>query len=207
MAIIDDIGKKLVKSGQDTLEKALEKAKALVEITRLGGQVADEQNALVTFYAQIGEKYYSLRKDDPDEEYSQFCDRITAGLMRIAELNTEIQRLKGMRLCPKCGAACPVDAKYCSKCGECLPLPEPAAEPDECGCGAECAADECAEAECADAECAEECAEECAGEAAECADADCGCGCDAADGAEAACADGGAECAEPACCDAGDAAN
>ena len=113
MSFFNDIKGKISKSSQDTVKKA----KSIAGIAKLNSQIAEEQRALMTFYAQIGEKYYSLNKDAPAEEFAQFCDRITAGIMRVAELQAEIQRLKNTRLCPNCGAACPANVQYCSTCG------------------------------------------------------------------------------------------
>ena len=134
MGLFDEIGKKIAKSGQETVKKA----KDLAGIAKLNGQIAEEQRALTAFYAQIGEKYYELYKDAPQEQFVQFCERITAGLQRIAELQAEVLKLKNTRACPKCGAACPTDVLFCGACGEQLPPIAPAddaaaeasAEPD-----------------------------------------------------------------------------
>jgi len=117
MGILDEIGKKIAKSSQETVKKA----KSIAETTRLNNQIAEEQRTLTAFYAQIGEKYYVSNKNAPAEEYAQFCDRVTAGLARIAELQTEIQKLKNTRFCPNCGAACPINVQFCASCGTQLP--------------------------------------------------------------------------------------
>lgn len=127
MGLFDGIGKKLAQSGQDTVKKA----KSFAETTKLNSQISEEQRALTAFYSQIGEKYYELYKDSPGEEFAQTCDRITAGQMRIAEMQTEVQRLKNTRLCPKCGAVSAANVQFCASCGAELPKqeqPEPEAE-------------------------------------------------------------------------------
>ena len=120
MGLLDGIGKKIAQSGQDTVKKA----KSFADATRINGQIAEEQRAVSAFYSQIGEKYYTLYKDAPADEFSQTCDRITAGLMRIAELQTEVQRLKNTRLCPKCGAVSAANVQFCASCGAELPKQE-----------------------------------------------------------------------------------
>ena len=121
MSLFNEIKGKITKSSQDTVKKA----KSIAGIVKINNQITEEQRALTTFYSQIGEKYYSIHKDDPDVEFSQYCDRITAGIMRIAELQTEVQRLKNTRLCPKCGNACPLNVQFCSACGAKLPKLDP----------------------------------------------------------------------------------
>ena len=121
MGLMDEIGKKLSQTGKDTVKKA----KSVAETVKINNQISEEQRALNTFYTQIGEKYYSIYKDAPADEFTQICDRITAGIIRIAELQTEAQRLKNTRLCPKCGAVCPLSVQFCSACGTRLPKVEP----------------------------------------------------------------------------------
>jgi len=123
MSLLDGIGKKISQTGQDTVKKA----KSFVEANKINNQIAEEQRALNTFYSQIGEKYYRLYKDAPADEFAQLCDRITAGVIRIAELQTEVQRLKNTRMCPKCGAVCQINVQFCSTCGAQLPKSEPQA--------------------------------------------------------------------------------
>jgi len=124
MGLFDEIGKKITQSGQETVKKA----KSIAETAKINSQISDEQKTLATFYAQIGEKYYSLFKDAPAEELSQLCDRVTACIIRIAELQTEIQLLKNTRLCPKCGAVCAINVQFCSSCGAQLPPVAPPVE-------------------------------------------------------------------------------
>jgi len=121
MGLLDGIGKIITQTGQDTVKKA----KSFAEATKINSQIAEEQRALNTFYAQIGEKYYKLYKDAPADEFAQLCDRLTAGIIRIAELQTEVQRLKNTKMCPKCGAVCPINVLFCSTCGAQLPKYEP----------------------------------------------------------------------------------
>jgi len=126
MGLFDGIGKKIAQTGQDTVNKA----KSLAEIAKINGQITEEQRALTAFFAQIGEKYYKLYKDAPSGEFIQLCDRITASQIRIAELQTDVQRLRNTKLCPKCGAVCASNVQYCSSCGAQLPQPEPPAQPE-----------------------------------------------------------------------------
>ncbi|MCL2058690.1 MAG: zinc ribbon domain-containing protein [Oscillospiraceae bacterium] len=129
MRVFNDIGKKVAQTGQQTVKKA----KSMTEIVRINTQITEEQRALKAFYTQMGEKYYTLHKDDPGEEFTTLCDRITASLMRVAELQDEVRRHRNTKLCPKCGAACPANVQFCSTCGTQLPQPdpEPEAEPEQ----------------------------------------------------------------------------
>ena len=127
MGLMEDIGKRIAQSGQDTIKKA----KSYAETAKINGQIAEEQRVLTAFYAQMGEKYYNLHKGDPTDEFAQYCDRITAGQMRIAELQMEIQRLKNSRFCSNCGAECPLNVQFCSSCGTRLPSLEPEITPVE----------------------------------------------------------------------------
>ena len=124
MGLFDEIGKKIAKSGQETVKKA----KEIADTAKFNSQISEEQRALKEFYAQIGEKYYAAFKDSPHDDFAQPCERITAGLRRIAELQAEIQKIKNTKICPKCGAACPANVLFCGSCGESLAQAEPAGE-------------------------------------------------------------------------------
>jgi hypothetical protein len=117
MGMFDEIGKKLAKSGQDTVKKA----KEFAEVTRINAQISEEQKALNGFFMQIGEKFFAAVADAPPEEYAPLCERIVAGRRRIAELQLEVQKVKNVRLCPKCGAECAANLQFCGACGEPLP--------------------------------------------------------------------------------------
>ena len=117
MGLLDEISKKIVKSSQATVNKT----KSIAETLKINNQIAEEQRAITAFYAQIGEKYYVLNKAAPADEYAHFCDRVTAGLSRVAELQMEIQRLKNTKVCPNCGADCPINVQFCAACGTQLP--------------------------------------------------------------------------------------
>jgi len=117
MGLLSEIGASIVKSGRDIAENA----KSYSKIVTINGQIAEEQRALSVFYSQIGEKYYALHRDQPEAELGPLCDRATAGLMRIAELQADVQRIKNSRLCPNCGAVCKIGSQFCSACGAKLP--------------------------------------------------------------------------------------
>lgn len=117
MGLFDNFGKKITQSSQD----AVQKAKNFADVTKLNSQINDEKKAIVNFYKQVGEKYYSLYGTDPQEEFKQLCEFITAKNNKIAQLETEIRRIQNVNTCPKCGNVCSDTLLFCSSCGESLP--------------------------------------------------------------------------------------
>ena len=114
MAIFGELGKKI----SQTTQSAVKGTKDFADITRLSSQISDEQKQMNNFYVQIGMKYYELYSNSvEDENFSEFCTSITSCMEKIAGLQAEIQKIKGMKKCSGCGAEVPVSSVFCGICG------------------------------------------------------------------------------------------
>lgn len=113
MGIFDQIGKKITDVSQD----AVKKTKDLTEIAKLNSQISNEENTIKNNYMLIGKKYYELFKDTQDDGFAPLCTAITNSLQKIDVRKAEIQKIKGIQACPKCGTAIAADAIFCSVCG------------------------------------------------------------------------------------------
>jgi len=120
MPLIGDIGKKISQSASDSAKKT----RIFMEVSKLNSQITDEQKTIASFNTQIGEKYYALFGTNPQEEFAQLCEYITASNQKIASIEAEIKRVRNVRVCPKCGAECDASLLFCGSCGEALPKVE-----------------------------------------------------------------------------------
>ena len=111
MANYDDLKKK----AKETLETiadvsveaykvAEEKARIIARRTKLNAEIAREKGLIRHLKSDIGNKYYELHKDDPEEALKKDCDSITDALARIIANKNEVEELK------KGGTSCECDA-------------------------------------------------------------------------------------------------
>lgn len=134
MTFLDDIGEKV--SGAAVT--ATQKAKALSEIAKFGAMISEEEKKIDKLYQEIGSRYFSAHKDDPEEEFAELTQQICLSKEVIAEYKENIMELKGIMLCPDCGAEVPKGDTFCSSCGlrmprEDAPLPEGSIRCSRCG--------------------------------------------------------------------------
>jgi len=127
MAFFDDIGKKI----SQTTQSAVKGAKEMADIAGLNMKISEEQGSLNSLYAQIGKKYYELHSETADENFSELCTSVTECSAKIANLEEEVKKIKGIKRCQSCGAEVPMTATFCGTCGaETREEPEPV-EPAE----------------------------------------------------------------------------
>lgn len=111
--IINEIGKKLSKTGQ----QALDKTKNFAEVSRLNIKLAEEEQQLEDLYANLGRMFYKVNKHKPELLYKEMFGAIGGSLQNVAAIQTQISGLKGNRACPQCGESCVDGASYCIRCG------------------------------------------------------------------------------------------
>lgn len=135
MAFLDELGKKLTQTGQDTVKKA----KDLADVTKLNSQLSDAGRQLQDCYRSVGEKYFELHRENPQAELEPLCAEVSAALELISTTRGEIQKLKNIKVCPSCGCENPFSACFCSSCSTKLPdLPGVAGTKRHCPiCGGE----------------------------------------------------------------------
>lgn len=117
MAFFDNLGKKVSEAGQKTIQKT----KELSDTTKLNTMIADEEKRINNNYFQIGKLYASVHRENCDEEFSGMISAIVDSEMKIKDYKRQIQDIKGVQRCEKCGAEVQKDAAFCSFCGASMP--------------------------------------------------------------------------------------
>mgnify|MGYP002237611164 CR=1 FL=1 len=72
-------------------------------------------------------------REDAEEDAKTWLDAIAVSEARIKECRESIHQMKGVAICPSCGASVDADAAFCSACGQKMPekpKPEPVKEED-----------------------------------------------------------------------------
>lgn len=136
MAFFDRLSKTVAEAGQKTIAKT----KELADTSRLNMMISDEEKMINNQYLQIGKLYVSMHKDDFEEDFAGMIGAIAESETKIRDYRKQIQDIRGVQRCEKCGAEVPNGAAFCSACGAVMPkAPEPApSETKKCEhCGAE----------------------------------------------------------------------
>ena len=117
MAFFDEVGKKISQAGQT----AVQKTKDITDLARLNGNISEEEKKINNSYTQIGKLYYAMHQNDCEEDFKGFITAIRESENKIVEYRQQIQDIKGIVRCEKCGAESPNTATFCSSCGATLP--------------------------------------------------------------------------------------
>lgn len=136
MAFFDDLGKKLSQAGQT----AVQKTKEIADIARINGMISDEEKRIDNNYYQIGKLYVAMHQNDFESDFAGMIMAIREAEAKIKDYKQQIQTIKGVERCEKCGAEVAKGVAFCNACGAPMPKPEqPAADANlmPCaGCGA-----------------------------------------------------------------------
>lgn len=111
----------LGKMASEATAKAVEQAKVLTEVTKLNSQIADEEKRINENYLRIGKLYIEIHADDYEEDFSEMLAAIAESKKKIQAYKLQIQDVRGVVRCGKCGAEVAKNAAFCGACGERMP--------------------------------------------------------------------------------------
>lgn len=120
MGFFDDLGKKVTDAGQKTVQKT----KEMSEVARINSLISQNENRINTIYYQIGKLYVNIHEFDYEEEFGGMISQVIELEQQISEFRKQIQEIKGIQFCEKCGAEVARGVAYCSSCGAVMPRPE-----------------------------------------------------------------------------------
>ncbi|MCC8120395.1 MAG: zinc ribbon domain-containing protein [Oscillospiraceae bacterium] len=113
MAFLNNLGKKITDAGQGVAQQT----KNFTDVARLNSTISDKEKSISQLYAAIGKNYYDQHKNDEESPEKEKLEQITALLAEIDQCRTQIQEIKGVAVCPSCGAEVAQGAAFCSACG------------------------------------------------------------------------------------------
>lgn len=129
MSFLNNLSQKINDVGQTTIKKT----KNLADTAKLNLNISEEERKITNAYEQIGKWYVDKHRDDADVEIEGWLKSICEAEKKIHECRESIHQMKGMVLCPACGASVDADAAFCSACGQKMPekpQPEPVKKED-----------------------------------------------------------------------------
>lgn len=111
----------LTKKATETYKNTTEKTNKLTREMKLKSLMNEDKSKIEKIYAEIGKKVYEkhIREENIDikSELKEECSKIDAYAKEIEDMRMELLALKDLRLCEKCAAEVPLNAKFCPKCG------------------------------------------------------------------------------------------
>lgn len=131
MAFFENLSKTVTGVGQKTIAKT----KELADTSRLNSMISEEEKVITNQYFQIGKLYVSIHKDDFGDDFAGMIGAIAEAEAKIRDYKKQIQDIKGVQRCEKCGAEVPNGAAFCSSCGATMPKMQPPISADYIKCG------------------------------------------------------------------------
>ena len=101
------------------------KTKDFADSTRLSSMASNEQRTISDIHREIGKLYASLHKTDHEACFDALFARLAQAEENLQRYTQQIQDLRGVRRCERCGAEIPKGSQFCSSCG--APVPPAAA--------------------------------------------------------------------------------
>ncbi|KIR01261.1 hypothetical protein P261_00075 [Lachnospiraceae bacterium TWA4] len=102
---------------KDNSKKAVQMAKDVANTARITADIKSEELKLRSTYAEIGKLFCEHAEGEVDEAFVPLLQKVTECKAKIADLEAQQQKVKGMCICKECGAKSPEDSKYCTNCG------------------------------------------------------------------------------------------
>ena len=113
MAFWDNLSQK----ASETTAKAVQRAKEMSDIARLNSMISEEEAKINNIYYQVGKLYVAMHPQDHEEEFSGMIATLEESNGKIADYRQQVQDIKGVVLCPQCGAEVQSGVAFCSSCG------------------------------------------------------------------------------------------
>lgn len=125
---------KLGKSVTEVSQKTIAKTKELADTSKLNSMISEQEKIITNQYFQIGKLYVSIHKDNYEEDFAGMIATIAEADTKIREYKKQIQDIKGVQRCEKCGAEVSNGAAFCSACGATMPKIQTIASDDYVKC-------------------------------------------------------------------------
>ena len=113
MALFDEIGKKISRTGQE----AVKQTKVMANVAKYNGNIGTLEKKIQEIFLELGRQYYQEHQQDLETEFLTQITEINECLDEIQELREKIQQEKGVTICSKCGAEVNSNSLFCSSCG------------------------------------------------------------------------------------------
>ncbi len=112
-----DLFEKVSDSVMSATQTVSEKAKGVADITKLQYEKKTKATQLKKKYYEIGKLYVDSTPEFVGPQFVDLFNEVEEIKARIKELDEQISKNKGCKLCPNCGGVNGMLFAYCSNCG------------------------------------------------------------------------------------------
>ncbi len=91
------------------------------EINRLNRLISDEQQTINALFQRIGQTYFIAHKEDPEDSQAAYIRSIFDAIDRTKQYKEQINRVRGIAICPNCSAEVTITSAFCNRCGSRMP--------------------------------------------------------------------------------------
>ncbi len=123
MGFFDNLDQTITGWGQN----AVRKGKDVADTVKIQSAITGLENQKKEVMIDLGKYRYNAYKmygGNPDTEELHMIESIDDFEQQIQQYSKQLQRLKGVVLCPNCHAEVPVHSQFCSSCGCKMPVRE-----------------------------------------------------------------------------------
>lgn len=126
MSFLDDV----INTGKNVVSTAGTKGKEAVNFSKLKIRVSQIHGEVKTKFEKLGEKIYEMAKsgEKDNEAFDNMIAEIDGLYAELSDIEKQVDDLKNVVTCPKCGAKTSKENAFCPKCGGKLPE-KPVEEP------------------------------------------------------------------------------
>lgn len=136
MGFFDDFGKKVT----DVSQKAVQKTQEISEVSRVNSSISQNENKINNVYYQIGKLFVSIYGNDCKPEFAGMVATIAELEQQNITYRKQIQDIRGIQHCEKCGAEVFKGVAFCSFCGAAMPKIDKQVASDNCVKCSDCGA-------------------------------------------------------------------
>lgn len=117
---------KIVETLNNTGKAVSEKTKQSTDIVKANLKITTAERELNDLFLEIGKMYYKNNSENPCcDHMKELFDKVSEKEAVVEELKNKVRALKGVYICPKCGAEVGEENAFCGKCGTKIEKPEP----------------------------------------------------------------------------------
>ena len=119
MSFLDDV----ITTGKNVVSTAGTKGKDAVNFSKLKIRVSQLNGEVKTKFEKLGEMIYEMAKsgEKDNEAFDEMVADIDAIYNELADIDKQVDDLRNVVTCTKCGSKTSKDNSFCPKCGEKLP--------------------------------------------------------------------------------------
>ena len=113
MGFLENLGKGISDFSQSTIQKG----KDVANVAKFSRMIADEERAMSKLFEQLGRKYFDLRSEANEEDFTDFIIGVKESQERIRGYQDSIKELQGITKCENCEETVRPEKRYCPECG------------------------------------------------------------------------------------------